>query len=118
MMVAQYEDASPLEIDERDDGVAVRIVVAGEIDMGNAFRVTRAAVAAGMRAPDRPVELDLSGVEYIDSTGVRALVDADRALPGALRVVRPSPVVVRVLDLTRLVEVLTVDDGRDDSGAR
>ncbi len=54
-------------------------VVKGEIDAGNADRL-RAAIFDTAYTYGCPVEVDLAGVNFMDSSGVRALADASRTL--------------------------------------
>jgi len=111
-MVAQHEDVPAFEILREQTDAFVRVRVRGELDISNAFELTRAVVGAGMEHADRPVALDLSEVVYLDSTGVRALIDARAALEQEIILVRPSAPVRRVLELTRLLETFAVrDDG-------
>jgi anti-anti-sigma factor len=54
----------------RDD--AIRIAVAGEIDMDNATEVEHQILDA-ISNQVTAVDLDLSGLDYIDSAGIRVL---------------------------------------------
>ena len=71
-------------------------VLRGEIDMHTAPLVTRLKPST-----ERPrVVLDLSGVTFVDSAGVRALLELAATLRvGTLTLSCPSPPVRRVLDL-------------------
>ena len=109
-MVAQHEDVPPFEIAETDGPDGVRVTVRGELDMANAFELTRAIVAAGMRAPGEAVQVDLSGIVYMDSTGVRALLDAGAASREDVVLVRPSQAVLRVLDIVGLTDRFRIED--------
>ncbi|MEV6809383.1 STAS domain-containing protein [Streptomyces sp. NPDC017248] len=53
----------------------VLLQVAGELDHHTAPRLTRALESAPL-APGTPLVIDLSGVEYCDSTGITVLVTA------------------------------------------
>jgi anti-sigma B factor antagonist len=103
-------------IDVSDDGDQIRIVLAGEVDASNADEV-ETRVRAAARPPDRVV-IDLGGLTFIDSQGVRVLVDlALQHQP--LRVIAPagSPA-RRVLELTDLIShVRLVDPGARLPGA-
>jgi anti-sigma B factor antagonist len=58
------------------------------------------------------IRLDMSGVEFIDSSGLGVLVaitEAARAAGGDLVVVAPGRAVVRLLELSGLAEHIHVD---------
>ncbi len=66
------------------------------------------------------VVLDMSQVSFIDSAGVALLVETHRELSAADRrlvLLCPHPNVRRLLELTGLVEVLTVANSWSDCGA-
>lgn len=74
-----------------------RLVVTGEIDHDNSATV-RALIDEV--APSDRLSIDLSGVDFIDLSGLRALCEA----AGGRRrceVVRPSPSVSRLFELAR-----------------
>jgi anti-sigma B factor antagonist len=74
--------------------------VAGEIDM-SCSEALREQVAQALRAGS--VTLDMTDVEFIDSSGVRALLQAAAELngQGPIRIL-PSPVVARILEIVGL----------------
>lgn len=79
----------------------------GEIDAHTAPRLTSAIDAA---APS--VRLDLSGVEFVDSSGLRVLIDAHQRLAeqgGGLTIVTPSPAVARLFEISGVTDYLTVE---------
>ena len=93
------------------DAGAVELVVEGELDMATSGRL-RAAADAALREDARHLVLDLAGVSFIDSTGVGALVAIrnlamDRETALTLR--DPSRPARRILELSTLVEVFTVE---------
>lgn len=104
-----------------EDALVLRLE--GELDLAGAPRLT-AAVDSWPESPaaGRPLVLDLSGVSFMDSTGVRTLVDAARtAREGdlAMALLRPSPAVTRVLDLVDLRRAFVeIDDLGADALAR
>ena len=60
-----------------------------------------------------PVEVDLSGVEFIDSSGLHALLTAHRLLlerDNTLTIVNPSPCARRLLELTGCTEIFSIVD--------
>lgn len=83
-----------------DQGNAV-VSVTGEVDVSNAAEL-RAALDACLSESPAEVVVDLSGVPYIDSTGIGVLVGAaHRAAEAGARitVARPQRNVLRVLGL-------------------
>lgn len=93
-----------------EDGVAV-VRVSGELDIASAPRlVSAAAEAAGVGAG--PVRIDLSAVTFMDSSGLRGLLDAEREIAAAGRVAvlgAPSARVTRVLEMVGFTEHFTVE---------
>lgn len=93
------------------------LAVTGEVDLHTAPTLRSAldsAVAeAGSHGPD--VVVDLSGVGFMDSTGLGELVGAHKALArgdGRLHLVPGSDRVARLLAITALDEVLEVHADR------
>ena len=87
-----------------DDSDCLRVRVSGEIDAETGMLLND-AVACLDRPRHHMVELDLSAVTFVDSSGIGALVQARRVAEGAgarVVLVRPSHVVVRVLALVGL----------------
>ncbi|MDM4718782.1 STAS domain-containing protein [Micromonospora sp. WMMA1363] len=104
--MGQRDDRFHVEVDMGDRVVDVRAV--GEVDIAT-VGVLRSALWA---VPARSVlRLDLSGVSVLSAVGVRALVAAHlrlRSGGGELVLVRPDPVVARVLRVTGLLRVVRV----------
>jgi anti-anti-sigma factor len=93
---------TPLDLSARRnaDGVTV-LTAAGEIDMSNAARFRDALSQAG--GDGAAFIVDLTGVDYLDSAGLTAL------LPYAPRVtILATPVLAPVLSVTGLDPVTTV----------
>jgi anti-anti-sigma factor len=82
------------------------IRVAGELELGQADALL--APLRATAADDAPVVLDLSGVTFIDSTGLRALLDAHARLERLVVAAPPGSPVETLLSLTGLDDVLTV----------
>ena len=89
-----------LEVSPDGDGT---FVVAGEIDIMSAPALERAL----QRLVDSggTVVLDMRGVSFMDSTGLRAILAATEALRGRGTLVLrdPQPIIVRVLEVTGLL---------------
>jgi anti-anti-sigma factor len=102
-------DASPgtfrARLEERPDRVVV--VAEGELDLVGAPMLTAAVRDSG----DDPLVVDLGGVGFMDSSGLRALLEARQACLDAGRpfaLARPSEAVRRVLELVDLAREFEV----------
>lgn len=85
-----------LSFEVAEDGRA--LVVSGEVDLATVDLLVEAALTM----PDgEPLRLDVRGVSFIDSTGVRGLIQI-AAVKGEIVLVAPRRSVRRVLDLVRL----------------
>jgi anti-anti-sigma factor len=85
-----------LEITATDGGYRLE----GELDMATAGELTELLVAAS--SDDTPLVLDFSGVSFMDSSGLRALLEG-AGLPnggGPVVVQDPSPQVRRLFEVT------------------
>lgn len=86
---------------------AVVVSPHGEIDISTVSLLNRQLAAANDAPATQPIVVDLAGVSFMDSTGLRALLDAaDRAREGGRPfVVFQVPLAVaRVLEVTKLEE--------------
>ena len=99
-----------IEVDTRtEDGVAV-IVPRGELDVAGTPALEDALADVIEEPGVAGVVVDLSGLEFMDSSGLRAVVLADRRLRDeGLRfaLVRGGEPVHRVFELTRMTDRLT-----------
>ena len=101
------------------DGAAVVIRAGGEIDLATAAAIPEAALGVADIPSGAPVFIDLSEVEFMDSSGLRGLLQARRVIGDAGRpfaLLRPSAAVCRVLDLVALDDHLPVVGTTDDDG--
>ena len=102
------------------DGQVV-VALRGELDVADAVRVV--AELTEVAARDRDIVIDLAGLEFIDSSGVAALARARslvRHAGGDLLLAAPREQVLRVLALTRMIDVFSVHASVDEAarGAR
>jgi anti-sigma B factor antagonist len=108
-------------IDERPGlGDAVVLRLEGEFDLAAAPQV-RERFEAVRDAGGRAVVVDLSDVEFVDSSMLRELLLADAALResgGGLALAAVRPPVLRLLELTRTVDMLVVEPTVEDALAR
>jgi anti-anti-sigma factor len=96
------------------DQSSASVRLAGELDYASAAVAHLALERAGPDVPE--ITLDLSRVVFLDATGVRFLISAQRRARAAGRrlIIRhPSRSVRRMLDLTGAGPLLAIDDGDD-----
>ena len=101
-----------LELDTTEPNGDVLVTARGEVDLGSAPQL-REAILKGVKKAAQQVAVDLSGVAYMDSSGVATLVEGLKACrePGkAFVVVAPSASVMKVLQLSRLDSVFTIKE--------
>jgi anti-anti-sigma factor len=87
----------------------VRLAVSGEVDLASSGQLDDAVRHVLDEHRPAGVELELSGVSLLDSTGVRSLLLAHSAAEAAgcrLVVTNPQPRVHRVLAITAVLERL------------
>ena len=92
---------------EKNNHICV-LIVEGDVDTLTAPELDQ---AVSLAVPDcKKLVLDMGGVEYISSAGIRAIVKARQQMGGenfALRSV--SPPVLDVLRLTGFLKIITVE---------
>jgi anti-sigma B factor antagonist len=89
------------------------LALEGELDVLSAADAYKRMLGLPLR-PGGQLVLDLSDLEFMDSTGVRMILQADeyaRRNGAALVVVRPPERVMRVLELVGLDDQLDLVDG-------
>ena len=92
-----------LSISSERQGGVYRINTVGELDIATASSLERSLL--DIDEADRMIVLDLSGLSFIDSTGLRVVVELNRRYGGEidrLRIVAESRAVERLLDLVGL----------------
>jgi anti-anti-sigma factor len=105
---------APLNFDTTlSDGVAV-VALDGELDLSGAGLLEQEIERLASDSRAGTVVLDLRGLDFLDSSGLRLVALADRRLTNAgrrLALVRGPETVQRVFDITRMTDRLTfVDD--------
>lgn len=94
------ETDQPLRI--RQEGRV--LALEGELDMADTDALLEAAATLAERPGD--LTLDLSGLTFIDSTGLLGLLrTADRVHGGSLTLLRPTEQVRKVFDMVELAKV-------------
>jgi anti-sigma B factor antagonist len=89
------------------------VIAAGEIDLYTAPRLhSELAAVIANAAPESKVIVDMSGVEFCDSTGMNVLLSCLRQVRergGELELASPRPAVMKILQVTGLDSVFTID---------
>jgi anti-sigma B factor antagonist len=108
----QAQEGAPMVsmnlVTREGDGQAV-VALRGELDVADAASV--AAALAAVAAREAEIIVDLAGLEFIDPSGVAALVlarEQARRAGGDLLLAAPQDRVLRVLAVIRLAEVFCV----------
>jgi anti-sigma B factor antagonist len=107
--------ASPFEIHTELTGDAARLTLAGELDMATAPRLEE-AVAGVLAKGARDVIVDLSGLAFVDSSGLRLFItlnDRAAAETWTLGLVRPPARLLSLFQITGAEENLPfIEDPR------
>lgn len=109
-----------MEIGEERSGGALVLAPAGRVDSVSAGELERLLVAR-LDAGERRLVIDLTGVEYISSAGLRVLLLAAKRLKapaGALALCGMGPGVRTVLDLAGFTPLFVVEPAREQALAR
>ncbi|WP_158566757.1 STAS domain-containing protein [Actinomadura craniellae] len=101
----------------RAHGPFAVVALAGELDMTGVSTAERTIRSA--RSDHSPhLVLDLTGLTFMDSTGLRVLLQAQRqttAQQGTLALAAPAPAVRRVIEVTGLDRHFTIYDTLDEA---
>ena len=88
------------------------VTIAGEIDLYTAPKLQTDLVAIiDDAAPAARIVIDMSGVEFCDSTGMNVLLSCLRHVRergGELELAAPRPAIVKILAVTGLDSVFTI----------
>lgn len=99
-------------------GVVIRLK--GDVDMNTSSLVRSAVGEAFKPGGSRALLINLSGVRYMDSSGIATLVEAMQTCMKQgmrLRLVDPSPPVRDVFELARLSSIFEIFANMDDATA-
>jgi anti-sigma B factor antagonist len=83
-----------------DGGREVRLTIHGDVDLAVAPALLDSLLCAALIYDHHLIVVDLSDVSFMDSSGLRALIDAGHQLAqqrSHLVVAHPSPVIARVI---------------------
>ncbi|HSX68723.1 STAS domain-containing protein [Nocardioides sp.] len=104
------------EVDATDRQDACVVRVSGEIDLSNALDVME-AIGDSVRSGAATIIVDLSGVTFLDSSGIAMLFRLRQRIAHSRQelrlVVPPDSPLRRVLEITRVAELITVQETLD-----
>jgi anti-sigma B factor antagonist len=108
----------PLEINERErEGITI-LELAGRITVGEEASALREKCAALMAAGKRNVILEMSGVDFVDSTGLGALVICatnSRKNGGNVKLLNVNRRNIELLVMTKLATVFEIFEDEQDA---
>ena len=97
----------------RSQGDHIVVALAGEIDLYTAPRLQTELMSVLSVNKPAQIVVDMSAVEFCDSTGMNVLLAAHRVATehgGELTLAAPRPSVRKILEVTGLQSVFTIDD--------
>lgn len=92
------------------DGTKATVAITGKLTVATSPELEEAVRGLAESAVD--FDLDLSGLEYTSSAGLRVFLATNRiatAKGGVMRLLHPSETVMEVLEMTGLAEVLVIE---------
>jgi anti-sigma B factor antagonist len=108
-MTGEFE---PFRIDVAPSRDSVRVAPVGELDIATVDKL-RAEVERLRQSGFTELVLDLRGVRFLDSTGLRLVLELDAAATAAsqeLEIIRGSAVVQRIFEVTQVSDRLKFVD--------
>jgi anti-anti-sigma factor len=102
----------PFSAERTSDHHGVSLALYGELDLGSVAELDRQLDEIERTGPLRLV-IDLSGLRFMDSTGLASIVQAQRRAQASGRELvlrRPTSQVRRLFELTGITGRLTIDD--------
>jgi anti-sigma B factor antagonist len=108
-----------MDIEVTQTGGVTLVVPKGDLDMGTADQMKRTLTELIEKGQSKLV-MDLTGVAYVDSSGLGALVAAmkqARAVGGNLKLCGLQEDVRSIFEMTRLIKVMAVHSDRQEAVA-
>ena len=108
-----------MEINRRENGEIVVLVISGEIDLYNAPEI-KDTINQLTEEQKYNVIINLEKVSYIDSSGIGALISSLSSLKkyqGGLKIINVYASVRKVFELTKLTSFFEIFDSEDDAVA-
>lgn len=109
---AGRDEFTPVDVQVRWDNHDVTVTLTGELDCASAPALAMRFAELLAKRPQRLV-LDLANVTFMDCAGITPIARARRALgPGRPVILRsPAPQVRQLLKITRMDQLLMIEDG-------
>jgi anti-sigma B factor antagonist len=111
------QDELSIDIRTEDGGELLLFKLRGSLDLATSPTV-RAALMDATEKGKRDIVVDLTQLEFLDSTGLGALIGAHRRAAehnGTLRLIVSEGPIARLLNITGLIRVLSVYHSLDDA---
>lgn len=106
-------NAGYLEVEWIPEGCCVTVRLEGEIDIASVEQVREATREAREHNGALHLIVDCHQLDFLDSSGVKALLEAHDSFDGKVALLGPRRVVTRVFEVTGLDHMFTVADNAD-----
>jgi anti-anti-sigma factor len=110
-------EALQIEVTPAAGSGPVFVILAGEMDIVSTGAFVDSMTELERSSPDRVV-IDVAGLSFIDSSGINALVQAARTVEargGRAVLASPAAHVLRVFEITRVSELVSIAGDRDEA---
>jgi anti-sigma B factor antagonist len=98
--------SEPFHVISERSAEAHRIIATGELDIATVPQLEEAFDAAAAANDGARIVVDLAGVTFIDSTGLRLLIRMNENSADGRLAIRSTPIVDRLLQVTGLLDQL------------
>ena len=98
-----------MEISQKKENEKMTLIIEGRIDTTTA--PTLDAAIAGLDSTIRDLVLDMTGVEYISSAGLRVLLSTQKKMSkiGTLKLIGVCEAVMEVFEMTGFADILVIE---------
>ena len=98
-----------MTIEKKINGSEATLAVAGRLDTQTAPELE--AVLDGILSGLKDLTLELSGLEYVSSAGLRVILKAQKAMnaQGSMKLTGVNDSIMEVFDITGFLDILTIE---------
>ena len=98
-----------MTIDKYKNGTEMRLAIKGRLDTMSSPELE--AVILNELEGITELTLDLAGLDYVSSAGLRVLLRAQKkmAAAGTMKLVNVSPIIMEIFEITGFSEILTIE---------